>query len=75
MAENGIGAAVRRKEDGRFLVGKGRYTDDMNRPGQTYAYLVRSPEAHANISSIDTAAAADAPGVVAVFTGADFAVD
>ena len=75
MTENGIGAAVRRKEDGRFLVGKGRYTDDMNRPGQTYAHLVRSPEAHANISSVDTAAAASAPGVVAVFSGADFAVD
>ncbi len=75
MVENGIGAAVRRKEDGRFLVGKGRYTDDMNRPGQTYAYLVRSPEAHANISSIDTAACASAPGVVAVFTGADMAAD
>ncbi len=75
MAENGIGAAVRRKEDGRFLTGKGRYTDDINRPGQTYAYLVRSPEAHANISGIDTAAAASAPGVVAVFAGADMAAD
>ena len=75
MTENGIGAAVRRKEDGRFLMGKGRYTDDMNRPGQTYAHLVRSPEAHANILSVDTAAAASAPGVVAVFSGADFAVD
>ena len=75
MVENGIGAAVRRKEDARFLLGKGRYTDDINRPGQTYAYLVRSPEAHANISGIDTAAAASAPGVVAVFTGADMAAD
>ena len=75
MTENGIGAAVRRKEDGRFLVGKGRYTDDMNRPGQTYAYLVRSPEAHANITSIDSSVAASAPGVVAVFTGADMAAD
>ena len=75
MVENGIGAAVRRKEDGRFLIGKGRYTDDISRPGQTYAYLVRSPEAHANISGIDTAAAASAPGVVAVFTGSDLAAD
>ena len=75
MAENGIGAAVRRKEDGRFLMGKGRYTDDINRPGQTYAYLVRSPEAHANISGIDTAAASSAQGVVAVFTGTDLAAD
>ena len=75
MAENGIGAAVRRKEDGRFLTGKGRYTDDINRPGQTYAYLVRSPEAHANISGIDTVAAASAPGVVAVFAGSHMAAD
>ncbi len=75
MAENGIGAAVRRKEDGRFLMGRGNYTDDINRPRQTYAYLVRSPEAHGNISGIDTAAAAAAPGVVAVFTGADMAAD
>ena len=75
MADNGIGAAVRRKEDARFLMGRGRYLDDINRPGQTYAYLVRSPEAHANISGIDTSAAAPAPGVVAVFTGADMAAD
>ena len=75
MAQNGIGAAVRRKEDGRFLTGRGNYTDDINRPGQTYASLVRSPEAHASISGIDTAGAASAPGVVAVFTGTDMATD
>ena len=75
MAQNGIGAAVRRKEDGRFLTGRGNYTDDINRPGQTYASLVRSPEAHASISGIDTAGAASAPGVVAVFTGTDMAAD
>lgn len=54
MAENGIGASVKRKEDNRFLTGKGNYTDDINRPGQTYAVLVRSPHAHATINSIDT---------------------
>ncbi len=71
MTDQGIGAAVRRKEDPRFLTGRGRYTDDINRPGQTYAVIVRSPEAHAAIGGIDSSAAAAAPGVVAVLTGAD----
>ena len=75
MAENGIGVAVRRKEDRRFLTGKGRYTDDINRPGQLYACMIRSPEAYASISAVDAAEAASAPGVVAVFTGADMAAD
>ena len=75
MAENGIGASVKRKEDNRFLTGKGNYTDDINRPGQTYAYLLRSPHAHATINSIDTAAAKNAPGVVAVFVGEDLVAD
>jgi len=70
-----IGQAVKRKEDFRFLTGGGNYTDDINRPGQTYAYIVRSPHAHANIKKIDTSAAAKAPGVVAIFTGADYAAD
>src|SRR5579859_1374016 len=69
----GIGAAVRRKEDFRFLTGQGHYTDDINRPGQTHAYFLRSPHAHASLGAIDTAAALAAPGVVAVFTGADLA--
>jgi len=67
----GIGASVRRKEDLRFLSGRGQYTDDINRPGQTHAYILRSPHAHAAIRGIDTAAAAAMPGVVAIFTGAD----
>ena len=71
MSETGIGAAVRRKEDNRFLTGKGHYTDDINRPGQTYAYFLRSQVAHAAIKKIDTSAALKAPGVVAVFTSAD----
>ncbi|MCC6620401.1 MAG: xanthine dehydrogenase family protein molybdopterin-binding subunit [Deltaproteobacteria bacterium] len=75
MAGQGIGAAVARKEDPRFLVGRGTYTDDINRPGQAYAYLVRSPYAHARVTGIDTAAARAADGVVAVLTGADVAAD
>ena len=71
---NGIGASPRRKEDERFLTGAGNYTDDINFQGQTYAYFLRSPHAHAAIKGIDTAAAAAAPGVVAIFTGADLAV-
>ena len=51
MSATGIGAPVRRKEDQRFITGKGQYTDDINRPGQTYAVFVRSPHAHANIKT------------------------
>src|SRR5258708_6089431 len=75
MVENGIGASPRRKEDYRFLTGAGTYTDDINRPGQLYAHILRSPHAAAKITSIDTAAAKAAPGVVAVYTGADVAKD
>src|SRR5579862_5022192 len=75
MAFEGIGASVRRKEDQRFLNGRGHYTDDINRPGQLYAYVKRSDRPHAKINGIDTAAAAKAPGVVAVFTGADIAAE
>ena len=70
-AETGIGAAVTRKEDGRFLRGKGRYTDDITEHGQTHAYFLRSPHAHATINSIDSTAASGFPGVVAIFTGAE----
>src|SRR3984893_13942151 len=75
MSATGIGAAVRRKEDHRFVTGKGHYTDDINRPGQTYAFFVRSPHAHATIKSSDSKAAAASPGVVAVLTGAELAAD
>ncbi|MGE0716860.1 MAG: xanthine dehydrogenase family protein molybdopterin-binding subunit [Alphaproteobacteria bacterium] len=75
MTETGIGAAVRRREDFRFLTGRGNYTDDINRHGQLYGWIVRSPHAHAKIASIDTARAKAAPGVVAIFTGADMAAD
>jgi len=73
MSATGIGASVRRKEDFRFITGKGQYTDDVSRPGQTFASFIRSPHAHAKIKSIDTKAAAGMPGVVAVLTGSDFA--
>ena len=75
MEGSGIGQAVRRKEDKRFLIGKGRYVDDLNRPDQCVAYFLRSPHAHARLRSIDTEAARSAPGVVAVYTGADMAKD
>ncbi|MBV9249821.1 MAG: xanthine dehydrogenase family protein molybdopterin-binding subunit [Acetobacteraceae bacterium] len=75
MTFEGIGASVRRKEDVRFLSGRGNYTDDINRPGQLYAFIKRADRPHATINGIDTSAAAQAPGVVAVFTGADMAAD
>jgi aerobic carbon-monoxide dehydrogenase large subunit len=70
-----IGTSVKRKEDHRFITGQGRYTDDINRPGQAHAYFLRSPYAHAKIRSVDATAARASVGVVAVFTGADFALD
>src|SRR3990170_5520473 len=68
-----IGQSIKRKEDYRFLTGGGTYTDDVTLPGQTYACFLRSPNAHARLKSINTAKAAAAPGVVAVFTGDDLA--
>ncbi|HEV2220428.1 MAG TPA: xanthine dehydrogenase family protein molybdopterin-binding subunit [Casimicrobiaceae bacterium] len=66
-----IGQSIRRKEDARFLTGAGEYTDDVALPNQAHAYFLRSPHAHAKIRSIDTSKAKAAPGVVAVYTGAD----
>ena len=71
----GIGARVKRKEDMRFITGKGRFTDDINLKGQTHAYFVRSPHAHASIKSINTSKAKKMPGVVGIFTGEDIASD
>ena len=68
-----VGQAVKRREDYKFLTGIGQYTDDIVLPGQTYAYFVRSPYAHARINGIDTAAAKAAPGVIDVITGAELA--
>ena len=75
MTATGIGAPVRRKEDHRFITGKGQYTDDINRPGQAYAVFVRSAHAHAAIKRIDTSAALGSPGCLAVYTGDDIAKD
>jgi aerobic carbon-monoxide dehydrogenase large subunit len=71
MATDGIGARVLRKEDRRFITGRGRYTDDINRPGQAHAVFVRSPHAHARINGIDKSQALAAPGVLAVLDGDD----
>src|SRR5881296_1114097 len=66
-----FGKSIKRREDPRFITGRGQYVDDLKIPGMTYAAFVRSPHAHAKIRKIDTAAAARHPGVVAVFTGKD----
>jgi aerobic carbon-monoxide dehydrogenase large subunit len=70
-----IGKPMPRKEDARLITGKGRFTDDFNLDGQTYAVMVRSPYPHARIVAIDVAAAKTMPGVLGVFTGADCAAD
>ena len=75
MTADGIGVALRRKEDKRFLTGKGRYTADIDRPGQLHACFVRAPEAHAAIVRVDAAAALAMPGVVAVLTGEEAEAD
>ncbi|WP_346896913.1 xanthine dehydrogenase family protein molybdopterin-binding subunit [uncultured Roseibium sp.] len=69
MGVQGIGARALRKEDKRFITGKGRYTDDMVLPRMTYAAFVRSPHAHAKVKGIDASAALAMPGVEAVLTG------
>lgn len=70
--DHGIGASSKRREDIRFLTGRGRYTDDMAMYGESHAAFVRSTVAHGRIVSIDTSAAEAMPGVLAVFTGEDF---
>src|SRR6516225_11879740 len=71
----GIGQPVRRFEDVRLITGRGRYQDDIVLPRQAYAVFLRSPHAHARIVSIDVEAARAAPGVLAVYTGADYKAD
>ncbi len=68
-----VGRARLRKEDRRLITGRTRYTDNITLPGMVHLSMVRSPYAHARIASVDTAAAAAAPGVLAVLTGADLA--
>ncbi len=75
MNQFGIGQPIRRVEDRRFLTGRGNYVDDLALPRQAFAVMLRSPHAHAAIRTIDTAAAAAAPGVLAVLTGDDVAHD
>ena len=76
MSATGIGASVRRKEDIRFITGKGQYTDDISRPGETRAVFVRSPHAHAQDQEASTPPQpSKMPGVVAVLTGAQLATD
>jgi len=70
-----IGSKVERKEDKKFLTGRGRYTADINLVNQTYAYFVRSPHARAKIDKVDIAKASKAPGVVKILTGEDIAKD
>ncbi|MFM2069154.1 MAG: carbon monoxide dehydrogenase large chain CoxL, partial [Pseudomonadota bacterium] len=67
-----IGQSVTRREDARFLTGRGQYTDDITLPGQSYGYFLRSPYAHARLKRVDTTAAKAAPGVIDIFTGEHF---
>ncbi|AFL54030.1 carbon-monoxide dehydrogenase large subunit [Sinorhizobium fredii] len=75
MGVDGIGARVARKEDRRFLTGKGRYTDDMSVPGMKHAVFVRSPHAHATIVGIDATEAKAMPGVIDVLDGKQLLAD
>ena len=75
MGMEGIGARVLRKEDKRFITGRGRYTDDMTVPGMCHAVFVRSPHAHANVTSVDVSAAQSMPGVIGALTGAELQAD
>ena len=74
-AINGVGAAPLRKEDLRFLTGRGNYVADIKRPNMGYGVFLRSPHAHARVKGIDAKAALEAPGVIAVLTGDDVAAD
>jgi aerobic carbon-monoxide dehydrogenase large subunit len=75
MGVEGIGASVVRKEDKRFITGKGRYVDDVKLVGMSYAHFVRSPHAHAKVKSIDSSEAMKMPGVIAVLTGSELVAD
>ncbi|MEQ9446145.1 MAG: xanthine dehydrogenase family protein molybdopterin-binding subunit, partial [Rhodospirillaceae bacterium] len=71
MGKFGMGQSIRRIEDHRFVTGTGQYTDDVNRENQAWLAVLRSPYAHAKVSSIDTSAAKAADGVLGVYTNAD----
>jgi carbon-monoxide dehydrogenase large subunit len=73
MSSRIFGSAIRRREDPRLITGTATYTDDITLPGLVHAVMLRSPHAHARIQRIDTSRAAEAPGVLAVYTGQDTA--
>src|SRR5438045_5270268 len=70
-AKHGLGESYKRKEDARFIRGKGNYVDDVQLPGMLYGDIVRSPYAHALIKNVDISEALKVPGVLAVVTGKD----
>src|SRR4051812_5068052 len=72
-AQKWVGQAIKRKEDPRLIMGRGRYVDDLHAPGRLWASCVRSPGAHAKIPPTDPPAAKSAPGVIAVSSGHDLA--
>src|SRR3954470_18890469 len=71
----GAGQPIKRLEDQRLLTGKGQFIDDRPEDGALWLYVLRSPHAHARITSIDTKSAAEMPGVEAIYTGADLVAD
>jgi aerobic carbon-monoxide dehydrogenase large subunit len=75
MTKFGLAQSIRRVEDPRLLLGRGRYTDDILLPGMLHGIVLRSPHAAAKINRIDTKAAASVEGVKAIYTGADFKAD
>ena len=75
MGIEGIGASVVRKEDKRFITGKGRYVDDIKLVGTTFAHFIRSPHAHAKVKRIDASEALKMPGVLAVLNGKELVED
>src|SRR5579872_6801716 len=75
MGVEGIGASVVRKEDRRFITGKGRYVDDIKLVGMTHAHFIRSPHAHARVKNIDASEALKMPGVIAVLNGKELVED
>lgn len=72
MGQYALGQSVPRSEDPRLLRGGGRFADDRTMPGMAHGFVLRSPHAHAKVNAVDVAAAKTAPGVIAVFTGADW---
>ena len=75
MGQFAMGQSVPRTEDPRLLRGGGRYVDDIRLPNECHAVMLRSPHAHARIVSIDVEAARSLPGVIAIYTGADWVAD